>query len=402
MTVNNDNQESPDNGRERLLEAYTGLREGCGRITIKRDVVSVAGQDAAKFLQGQMTQDISSLAEGGSTYSFLLRPDGRVVALVRVSRLLDDRFLIDTDHGWGDAVAERLHQFKIRTKVDIEQPQYHCVSLRGQLSNDVLGIGGTYPSNASSDRGNPHSGGSDGGSLHANSLYANDVDRLYVMGDGVIAIPLLWDEPLVGYDLFCDDPSALDRLVGDLPGYPSPEYSLDMAETLTEVLRIEAGLPAMGREIDSNTIPAYTSIMDKAVSLGKGCYVGQELVERIDSRGSHVPKRLCRLVERDGATPLSTLDLSAITSAAWSPGSRAYVCMGYVPRKINVGDIIVLQYTPIGRPDEDVNGGVPNTRINNPSAKDTVMDESLSGSTVGYFGNGCNPSELLGKVFEVV
>ena len=50
---------------------------------------------------------------------------------------------------------------------------------------------------------------------------------------------------------------------------------------------------------------------------GRGCYVGQELVERIDSRGSHAPKRLCRLVERNGITPLDTLDLSAITSTAW-------------------------------------------------------------------------------------
>ncbi len=365
MTTKNDDH-------KRLLEVYNNLREGCGKITIKRDVISIIGPDAAKFLQGQMTQDISVLGEGMSVYSFLLRPDGRVVALVRVSRLLDDHFFIDTDYGWGAVVAERLERFKIRTKATIELPEYHCVSLRGPLSNDVLGLGGANSGSISPGRSNPHSIDSSSSSPDADDAGKLNAGELYVIGDGVIAVSLPWNWPLAGYDLFFEDSSAIDRLVGDLPEYPR-----DVAEALVEALRIEAGLPAMGREIDSNTIPAYTAILDRVVSFGKGCYVGQELVERIDSRGSHAPKRLCRLVERDGATPLSTLDLGAITSAVWSPRYGVYVCMGYVPRKINIGDIIVLQDTLSG----------------SPAPGSPIVDD---------LGCQLDSSELAGRLFEVM
>ncbi len=359
------------NYQDLLLEAYTNLREGCGRIAIKRDVVSVTGPDSAKFLQGQMTQDISSLPEGRSTYSFLLRPDSRVVALVRVSKLSDDYLLVDTDYGWGNVVAERLNKFKIRTKVTIELLDYVCVAVRGALSGVALGMGGTDQSSA------------DPGKLQVDALptgdAATDPGELQVMDHGVVALPVLWPG-LAGYDLLGNDLSAMDPLVGDIPEYPP-----DTSEVLTEVLRIESGIPAMGREIDSNTIPAYTSILDRAVSFGKGCYVGQELVERIDSRGSNVPKRLCRLVERDSVAPIDILDLSAITSAVRSPGSRAYVCMGYVPRKINTGDIVELL---------DASG-------DRDTSKNTAGDDDVSTSTVGFTGLGRNTSELLGKVFEV-
>ena len=385
---------------KRLLEVYNNLCEGCGKIAIKRDAISIIGPDAAKFLQGQMTQDISVLQEGMSVYSFLLRPDGRVVAFVRVSRLSDDHFFLDTDHGWGAVVAERLERFKIRTKVTIELPEYHCVSLRGPLSNDVLGLGDTNSGDISSGLNSPHSTGSGSGSPYIDDKGKLDVGELYTIGDGVIAISLSWNWPLTGYDLFSEDPSAIDRLVGDLPEYPR-----DIIEALAEILRIEAGLPSMGREIDSNTIPAYTAILDRVVSFGKGCYVGQELVERIDSRGSHTPKRLCRLVERNGITPLDTLDLSAITSTAWSPRYSGYVCMGYVPRKINVGDIIVLQGTSSDSSSEDVTGNVLNATINDSFATslEKVSGSSAPGSPiVDDLGHKSDSSELAGRLFEVM
>jgi folate-binding protein YgfZ len=62
------------------------------------------------------------------------------------------------------------------------------------------------------------------------------------------------------------------------------------------VLRVEAGWPAMGAELTTDTIPAEAGVVGLAVSFTKGCYTGQELVARIDSRGGNVPRHVRGLV----------------------------------------------------------------------------------------------------------
>ncbi|MEO5838415.1 MAG: hypothetical protein ABIQ73_23790 [Acidimicrobiales bacterium] len=107
-----------------------------------------------------------------------------------------------------------------------------------------------------------------------------------------------------------------------------------------ERLRIEAGVPAMGHELDANTIPAEAGdvIIDKSVSFTKGCYTGQELVARVDSRGNNTPRRL-RLVRIDEGVPQEGSDLlvddkvvGKLTSVAAS-GDGA-VALAYVQRAV--------------------------------------------------------------------
>ncbi len=100
-------------------------------------------------------------------------------------------------------------------------------------------------------------------------------------------------------------------MVADWPGLPggdlvgeSPEAPAGVAMCgmdAYEAVRIEAGIPVMGRELDERTIPAEAGVVDMSVSFTKGCYTGQELVARIDSRGGNVPRRLRGLVLADGA-----------------------------------------------------------------------------------------------------
>jgi folate-binding protein YgfZ len=104
-----------------------------------------------------------------------------------------------------------------------------------------------------------------------------------------------------------------------------------------EATRIEAGWPAMGSEIvPGETIPAETGIADLAVDFRKGCYPGQELVERMDSRGADAPRRLRILDVHDGSRPgdrieLDGRDVGVLTSVA---GRRA---LGYVKRGVDLG-----------------------------------------------------------------
>ena len=104
-----------------------------------------------------------------------------------------------------------------------------------------------------------------------------------------------------------------------------------------EAVRIEAGVPAMGAELTERTIPAETGIVDRTVSFTKGCYTGQELVARIDSRGGHVPRHLRGVVLSGPAPAGATLEVDgknvgALTSVGRRPDGA--VALAYVGRDV--------------------------------------------------------------------
>ena len=83
------------------------------------DVVTVDGPDAATYLQGQITQDVTTLAVGDVAWTFVLEPTGRVVVLARLQRAAPDRFQFVVDDGYGEALLARLNRFKLRVKADL-------------------------------------------------------------------------------------------------------------------------------------------------------------------------------------------------------------------------------------------------------------------------------------------
>ena len=209
-------------------------------VEIPRDVVRVAGPDAETFLQGQISQDIAVVRTRGSAWSFLLQPQGKVDAWLRVSTGDDEAaFVLDVDGGFGDAVIARLNRFKLRVKVDIEQLGRRCVAFRGDGASEQHGLAAEWPG-------------------------------------------------IEGVDS-----------IGDAAGGVGRRGTLDDYERA----RIEAGVPAMGREITAATIPAELGVNERSVSFTKGCYTGQELVARIDSRGGNVPRHL-RGLRIDGVVPV--------------------------------------------------------------------------------------------------
>jgi folate-binding protein YgfZ len=264
-----------------LTEDYWALRKDAGAVWLPRDFVHVAGPDAVTFLQGQLSQDVENLDAGASTWSFLLQPQGKVDALLRVTRTGDDRFVLDTDAGWGEGAVERLNRFKLRIKCDVEPLPWRCLAVRGPRAHDV-----------------------------AEGFAAAD-------WPGLPGTDLCGEELVV--------PAAL-RLC-DLQAY--------------EAVRVEAGVPVMGREIDEKTIPAETGIVERAVSFTKGCYTGQELVARIDSRGGNVPRHLRGIVVGTNVVPpagatveVDGKEVGALTSVAESLERRAPVALAYVRRAV--------------------------------------------------------------------
>lgn len=261
---------------------------------LERDVVLAEGPGAGAYLQGQLSQDVLALADGGCAWSWILAPNGKVDALVRVWRVSGERWMLDTDAGWGAAVAERLERFKLRTEMEL--------ALDGGASVSALRGSGWE-----------QAAGGSGAQLVSSPAWPG--------GEGADLLSL----------------EGSQASFADWPEVCAAEY---------EAYRVEAGELRMGAELTDKTIPAETGLVAATVSFTKGCYTGQELVARIDSRGSHVPRQLWRLRFSDGpVAPGIALTgpggetAGEVTSAAGrvSAGNDAgsWVGLGYLKRAVD-------------------------------------------------------------------
>ena len=268
------------------LEGYQAVhaKGGVVRRTDRR-VLAVSGADRASWLQGLLTNDVASLAEGESRYAAYLTPQGRMITDMNVVAR-EGRLLLDV-------------------------PAVLAASLRERL---------------------------DGLIFSEDAQVTDESGRVLVwtMIDGRLT-------DLVGVSL----PAEFKSL---------PEIDLDTFE----VIRIERGVPRFLADMDEDTIPLEAGIEDRAISFSKGCYVGQEVIVRVTTRGGgRVAKRLVRWHADDSATvvplPESRIfsstpstqapppdaetpslragkDIGRVTSAVFSPLLNKVVGLGYVHR----------------------------------------------------------------------
>lgn len=250
---------------------------------VERAFIRVAGPDAETYLQGQLSQDVS----GDAGLSWLLDPTGKAVAFLRFLRD-DEGFLLDTDRPAGEAVLARLRRFLLRTKAEVDE---------------VGGIGLLRVFDG------PHLP-----EAHPTSPWP----------DGSVE------------DVLAPDPLAVAAALG-ASVVDSSDY---------ERWRILAGVPVSGVDVDGDTIPAEAGrwTIERGVSFTKGCYTGQELVARIDSRGGNVPRPL-RVLRFDGhvvAGAALSHDgevVGRVTSAAGD------VALGPVLRKVEPGAAVSAEGT---------------------------------------------------------
>jgi folate-binding protein YgfZ len=256
---------------------------------IERDIVTVSGADAGEYLQTQLTKDILSLGAGESTWSFLLEPKSEIVALLRVTRMDEDGFMLDVEPGWGDVVRKRIDGFLFRMDVSFEQDTWPGLAWRGGSPQDL--------------------------------------------GAPIVAA-LSWDG-VEGVDV-----------VG--PEVKMPRDAAELDSQGLEALRIAAGWPRMGAEIDDKATPAMTGLINELISFDKGCYTGQEFVARVHYREADPPRRLIR-ISFDGSATISAGDPIVVggdQAGAVTSSSRG-IALGFLKRAVEtpslgiVGDVEV-------------------------------------------------------------
>ncbi len=230
---------------------------------LDRGLVTVTGEDAGSFLQSLLSQDLDPLHDGDGAHALLLAPQGKLVADLRVLRVNEHTWWLDCERSVAPALAEGLNRFRIRVKAEV------------------------------ADRSDGFAAGAVRGATHA--PLAVDVPRepfSHTAWRDARVVRADWPgQP--GFDVIGPAPTvaaALDALGDDVVS--GDEY---------ERARIEAGVVRQGHDVDERTIPQEAFLEQTAVSFTKGCFVGQELVCRIDTRG-HV-NRYLRRARLDAAAP---------------------------------------------------------------------------------------------------
>jgi tRNA-modifying protein YgfZ len=235
-----------------------------------RGFVGVRGADAADYLQRMLSNDVEALGVGDSCEALLLTAKARVVAPVRVLRRGEDDFLLLTEPELAGSLRDHLVRFRFAARAEIASEE-HPSHLR---------FGSEPPASVAvpnEDYGEP-----------------------------------AWE--------------ILDE--------PPPPDAEEIDPDDLELARIRAGTPRFGREIDDRVLPAEAGLVERAVSLTKGCYPGQEPIARLHYRG-HANRALRVLALEGEGVPEPDAEIvhagktvGRVTSAARGP--EGVLALGYV------------------------------------------------------------------------
>jgi folate-binding protein YgfZ len=229
---------------------YRQLREECGLLERGRGAIDVLGPDGAEYLQGQLTNDVEALGVGEGQYAALLDRKGHMQTDLRVLRVGEDAILLDTEPQTKDAALRHLTMYSIGRDVQVGDATAERVfiSLIGPRAAEIAG---TPPL----------------------PEFANEATKLASVDVVAVGTP-------GGIDVLF--PAAeRDRVIAAL----TEAGAVEVSPEAVEILRVEAGVPRFGAEMDAGTMPAEASIVDDVVSFTKGCYIGQETVARLHYKG---------------------------------------------------------------------------------------------------------------------
>ncbi len=315
-TAVHNNLISPVTNPGEVRAEFAELVSGCGVFDLSgRAKISLTGGDRVRWLNGMITNNIRDLAVGGGVYAFLLNPQGHILGdLYAFHR--GDSLLVDTDQSQLEKLLATFEHYIIMDDVEV-----------ANLSEQMTSIGVAGPKARAA--------------LHAARFEFADLEALRFVETTWQNIPLTVvrnDNPgMESYELWLPRDrytQAWDALTGS--GFRAVHAAA------VELLRIACGIPRYGQDIRERDLPQETE-QQRALHFSKGCYIGQEIVERIRSRGN--VHRMFSGFEIQGPLPppgtkiqAGGKDVGEVTSAAFLPaadGDHA-VALGYIRREMAI------------------------------------------------------------------
>ncbi|HEX8206720.1 MAG TPA: glycine cleavage T C-terminal barrel domain-containing protein [Solirubrobacteraceae bacterium] len=290
-----------------LTDEYAVLTEACGLVDrSERGKLALTGADAKTFLNGQVTNDVEALRPGGGCYAAFLTHKGKMLGDLRI---LDagDELLLDTERVALQPLFDMVRRFSVGYDVQLHKRTLESAlfSLVGPKTGEVVG---PLPS--------PE---------HAHVV--SGLGRVVATADGA--------------DVLCDAERA-DAVRAALLEAGAVAVSEDAAE----IVRVEAGRPRYGADMDDGTIPEEAALNERAVSFTKGCYVGQETVARLHWKGK--PNRHLRGLSlsspASGGEELRVGEkvVGRLGTAVVSP-THGPIALAIVRREAGPGDEVVVE-----------------------------------------------------------
>jgi folate-binding protein YgfZ len=306
------------------LDQYRAARTSA--VVIDRSArgkIALTGGDRTSFLHALFTNDIAQLKKGTGVYSAYLTPQGRMISDMRVVET-GDELLLDVEESVAVPLAERLDKLIFAEDAQVKN-----------VTNDFALFGVVGPAAAQVI---------ESATAVQVSFLANQYDNLR---QGALTIVRDDAFGVSGFDIYVAREGAhslRERLLA--------AGAMAASDATAEVLRVEAGRPKFGADMTTETIPLEAGIEDRAISLTKGCYVGQEVIVRVLHRGhGRVARRLVGLLLADGSSPAKSdavfsgdKQVGEVTSAVVSPMMGAPIALAYVQRDhTSVGTELIVK-----------------------------------------------------------
>ncbi|MFZ0310751.1 MAG: glycine cleavage T C-terminal barrel domain-containing protein [Candidatus Sulfotelmatobacter sp.] len=302
-------------------EEFSALLNGCGVYDLGlRARISLTGSDRVRWLNGMVTNNIRDLAAGSGVYAFLLNPQGRILGDMSVYNP-GEALMVETDRSQVEKIIATFDHYIIMDDVEVTNvsEQETALGLAGPKSRAILNAAGIEVPELKPMRMITPKCDCDCGCVECTVVRGEDAQRQSYE---------IWLAPKDVYKTWNALLAAGATAVG--------------SEAL-EMQRIAAGIPLYGVDIRERDLPQETEQM-RALNFNKGCYVGQEIVERIRSRGNVHRKFTGFLLE--GAAAISTgekivsgeKEVGEVTSVAVlrTPSGERTLALGYIRREVGV------------------------------------------------------------------
>jgi len=306
-----------------MAAEHAALRQSVGVLDLSfRSRVCVVGADRARFLNGQVTNNLKELRPGHGCYAALTTNKGKIQSDLNIHCLADE-LLLDFEPGLTQRVTERLEKFIVADDVQIVEvaPHYGLLSVQGPQAAALLASNGLFTSCPEKP---------------FQSVKAADptLGELYLVN-----LPRTGS---TGFDVFVPT-ASLETVAARLIDSAAKFGGRAVGWAALELARLEAGIPRFGADLDETNLPHEAGIETRAVSYTKGCYIGQEVINRIRTfgqvsralRGLQLPAGLTELPLKGDHLLHDGKEVGHITSAAHSPTLRVGIALGYVRKECN-------------------------------------------------------------------
>lgn len=298
------------------LEEYEAVRAAAGLFDMcDYAALHVTGPDRVSYLQGMVSNDVKKLAPGNGVQAAVLDVNGKILADLRVL-CAEESFILIIHESLKEKVIGQLNRYLVADDVEItdESAAYGMISFQGPHALLLL--------TAIAPHQDPP--------VH---MHSHGVLRI---GDSVARALRATYTGEEGFDLLVPI-AGLAAVVEEVERAGAALALRWAGLQALEILRVEAGLPRYGIDMDEENLLLETGL-DQAVSFQKGCYIGQEVIERVRSRG-HVNRKLAGIVlkgqspaQRGAGISADGKEIGRITSSVLSPRLHHAIAMGYVHR----------------------------------------------------------------------